>query len=124
VQRLRGEEDLQVRESSRLAFTDGGPDSLLLFQGRDDVVGLFNFLKDLYRCVRAPCTTGFSHLLMIAVLRARCEAEFKCGENTLTVTYTKFDTLSSGFATERTFGPVSGQAATLYMLHPLFVRSA
>ena len=56
LRRLRSErggveEGVRVRETARIGFTDGGPDSLLLLRGRNDVAGLFNFLKDLYRCV-------------------------------------------------------------------------
>jgi hypothetical protein len=40
---------MAVRETSRISFTDGGIDSLLQFRGRNDVVGVFNYLKDLHR---------------------------------------------------------------------------
>mmetsp|Transcript_36176 Transcript_36176/g.95125 ORF Transcript_36176/g.95125 Transcript_36176/m.95125 type:complete len:437 (-) Transcript_36176:244-1554(-) len=46
---LRTDTDLNVRETSRVDFTDFSTESLLAFTGRNDVVGIFNFLKDVHR---------------------------------------------------------------------------
>ncbi len=46
---MQSEADMTVRETSRISFTDGGIESLLQVRGRNDVVGVFNYLKDLHR---------------------------------------------------------------------------